>query len=71
MVNYDLILKQGVNISSYEKIHRDKKYSENIIEDAYLDEILTFFDVIKGKATPLYSIEEDECVLGLIDKIER
>lgn len=70
LIEYDLASKQSLNISSYESVQKDKNYCESIIEDAYLDEILTFFNVMKGTSTALYSMKDDEYVLGLIDKIE-
>lgn len=44
-------------------------YNELINEQAYLDEIKEFFDVIKGKK-PVYGFEEDKETLRVINEIE-
>lgn len=57
-------------VNTYKSFEHDSRYSDNIVENAYVDEIANFFDVIKGTATPRYSFEKDIETLRLIDKIE-
>lgn len=47
----------------------EKGYCENINEQAYVDEILNFFDVIEKKTTAQYSFKDDMNVLKVIDNI--
>lgn len=68
---YDLGKKNIVNINLYESIEKDKKYSDNIIENAYLEEINAFIKFLNGdKSFVKYSFEKDKYILSLIDKIE-
>ncbi len=62
--------KELVNISCYDDVCQDKRYSDNIVENAYVDELSEFFDALGKKATPRYSFEKDKKVLELIDAIE-
>ena len=48
----------------------ERGYANFINETAYLKEIEDFFEVLKGSA-PLYSFEEDQWTLKIIDEIER
>ncbi len=52
------------------KVMQDGNYSDNIVENAYLEEILNFYDVIAGKGEPRWSFQEDLPALHLIDKME-
>lgn len=70
LINYDLVQKKNVNIKLYEKVDQLDTYSNFIIENAYLSEISSFFDVIKYGCKPIYSFEEDKKILKLIDRIE-
>ncbi len=69
LYDYDIASKKLETISLYDEIMRDERYSNNIIEDAYLDEIKKFFEVLNGGTAP-WDFERDLAVLNLIDKIE-
>ncbi len=69
LYDYCLNEKKLKTVSLYEEIMQDSRYSNNIIEDAYLDEIKNFFEVLGG-AKARWSFEQDYNVLALIDKIE-
>ena len=58
------------NINLYEKVDRLKEYSNLIVENAYYNEIESFFDAIENNTEQIYSFEKDKKVLDLIDKIE-
>lgn len=59
------------NIVTYGDIQKDKNYCDNIIENAYMDEIDAFFSWIKGDDSKLcYSFEKDLETLKIIDEIE-
>lgn len=58
-------------INLYEEISNEKDYNQTIIENAYLEEIKDFFNVLElKKNNGLYSFEEDKYVLDIIDIIE-
>lgn len=58
------------SISLYTEIHQLDNYSSFVVENAYLNEIQEFFDVLEGKRKPLYGFQEDLEVLNYIDQIE-
>lgn len=67
---YDVESKQLVNISCYEAYENDPRYSENIVENAYMDEIIAYLDEIENGIKALYSFEKDQKILDLIDHLE-
>lgn len=54
----------------YDKVDQLHQYSKFVVENAYYDEIVCFFNVIDNKIEPIYDFEKDRIVLDLIDKIE-
>ncbi len=56
--------------SYYGKAQQNGEYSDNIVENAYLEEILNFYEVIEGKGTARWSFAEDLPALRLIDAME-
>jgi len=68
--DYDITLKQAKPISTYEQIDHDERYSSNIIENAYVEEIKDFFAYIAGDSIPKYSFQKDKQILQIIDIIE-
>ncbi|GAA0083772.1 Gfo/Idh/MocA family oxidoreductase [Clostridium sp. CTA-7] len=70
LYEYDFNINEEVAIKTYEYVDKDERYSENIIENAYLDEIITFFKFINDKEQPIYTIYDDLKTLDLIDRIE-
>lgn len=67
---FDFENKKDVNIELYNNIDQLENYSSFIVENAYFNEIVSFFEVIKHKEEPLYSFEKDLEILKIIDKIE-
>lgn len=68
--DYDITLKQLKSINTYEQIDHDARYSSNIIENAYVEEIVDFFAYIAGDSIPKYSFQKDKQILQIIDIIE-
>lgn len=68
---YDLHTKQETNIETYDAVNHDSRYSHNIIENAYTDEIKHFMEVISHHAALTYSFQQDQEILDLIDCIEQ
>lgn len=69
---YDLDInnKQKKKINLYQKVEHDSKYADNIIEDAYKEEIINFFDVIEDNTKQYHNFSKDIDILKIIDKIE-
>lgn len=68
---YDIDAKEMKSIETYDSIEKDSRYSDNIIENAYLEELETFMNKISGKGyVERYTFIEDLYTLQLIDKIE-
>ena len=67
---FNLESKQMEAVSTYGQVDQDSRYSANIIENAYADEIRHFLNARLGKESLIYTFEQDQKVLTLIDKIE-
>ena len=57
-------------VNTYESFEHDSRYSDNIVENAYADELANFFAVLKGAEQPRYSFEKDLETIRLIEAIE-
>ena len=57
-------------VNTYESFVHDSRYSDNIVENAYVDELANFFAVLKGAEQPRYSFEKDLETIRLIEAIE-
>ena len=60
--------KQPVN--TYASFEHDSRYSDNIVENAYVDELTNFFGVLNGTEAPRWSFAKDLAAIRLMDKIE-
>lgn len=61
-----------VAVTLYEAYEKDSNYADNIIEDAYLEEIKEFIQILKGERIEgLYSFEKDQEIIDWIDRIEK
>ena len=70
LYRYDAGTKEKMPVSTYERFEHNARYSDNIVENAYVDEIVNFFGVLEGRETPRWSFEKDKAVIELIEKIE-
>lgn len=61
---------EKVPVNTYESFEHDSRYSDNIVENAYVDELTNFFGVLDGSQQPRYSFEKDLETIALIEKIE-
>lgn len=59
---------EAVRLGKY--IH-EVGYADNINEQAYIDEVDTFFKTIRGEEIPNYNFKDDIITLRLIDEIEK
>lgn len=67
---YNTQTKNKDVIDTYTECEQDPRYSDNVVENAYVDEIINFFEVLDGKAEPKWSFTQDLEVIHLIEKIE-
>jgi predicted dehydrogenase len=71
--------KTLIPIDTYANAQHDSRYSDNIIENAYVDEIQNFFDVLEHRqapfacvpAKPRWSFRQDLEAIKIMDSIER
>ncbi len=68
MINIEV--KKEENIMLYEKVDQLDQYSKFIVENAYYNEIVAFFDAITNNIEPIYNFKKDKIILDLIDRIE-
>lgn len=69
---WDLQEQAYKHISTYDSIVKEKNYCDNIIENAYMDEIDAFFSWLEGNTEKVrYDFQEDFEILKLVDEIER
>ncbi|WP_097025883.1 Gfo/Idh/MocA family protein [Clostridium peptidivorans] len=67
---YDFEAKKDVNIKLYEEIDQLNNYSSFVVENAYLNEVISFFEAVTEGKIPAYSFEKDKDILKIIDEIE-
>jgi predicted dehydrogenase len=66
----DLERKMETDIQLYDHVDQLSNYSKFVVENAYFNEIQSFFEAIHQKTTPIYNFEKDKKVLDYIDRIE-
>ena len=68
---FDTSLNEMKKINLYKEISNEKDYNQTIIENAYLEEIKDFFNILNSdKKEGLHSFEKDKYILDVIDVIE-
>ncbi|MBR4755524.1 MAG: hypothetical protein IK076_01125, partial [Bacteroidales bacterium] len=70
LYDYDHETKEKVFINTYETFEHDSRYSDNIVENAYVDEMRNFLGVIDGTEEPRYSFRKDLDTIRIMDRIE-
>ena len=70
MKKYNIETKTEVIIELYEIVDKQEGYASFVVENAYRNEITSFFDKIETPKDVVYGFEEDKYVLNLIDEIE-
>lgn len=66
---YDADTREKQKIDTYGSYEQDPRYSDNIVENAYVDEILNFFAVLDGREQPRWSYAQDLAAIELMDRI--
>lgn len=67
---FDFDLEEMKELNLYDEISKEADYNQTIVENAYLEEIKNFFNVLNSIDEPLHSFEKDKYVLKMIDIIE-
>lgn len=67
---YDFEEKVDRNIQLYEAIDQLNNYSSFVVENAYLNEVISFFETVNTGKEQAYSFEKDKDILKIIDRIE-
>lgn len=67
---YDYDKKVDVNVKLYKEIDQLDNYSNYIVENAYFNEIVSFFDCVLNGRLPCYDFAKDKEILKIIDEIE-
>lgn len=67
---YDYDLKKDIEVQLYKEVDQLDNYSKFVVENAYSNEIITFFETLRNQKAPLYSFEKDREILKIIDEIE-
>jgi hypothetical protein len=67
---YDVKARKDEQITVYNNIDKQENYSRTIIENAYYQEIVSFFSAILENETPIYSFEKDLQIIELMNRIE-
>lgn len=57
-------------VNTYREFEHDPRYSDNIVENAYVDEMQNFLGVVAGTERPKYSYENDLYTISVMDRIE-
>ncbi len=70
LYKYNTNTKENEQIDTYKIYEQDNRYSETIVENAYVDEILCFFNYLQNKQMPLWTFEKDKQVIELMNKID-
>lgn len=55
-------------VDTYGSFEHDPRYSDNVVENAYVDELLNFFAVLRGEEQPRWSFEQDLDAIALMDR---
>lgn len=71
LYRFDAASGEKCPVNTYQQVEHDARYSDNIVENAYVDELANFFAVLAGKETPRYSFEQDKETIRLIETIEQ
>ena len=62
---------QKLPVNTYQSVEQDPRYSDNIVENAYVDELANFLGMLEGTQQPRYSFAQDEQTIRLIEAIEQ
>lgn len=67
---FDYESKKDIHVNLYKEIDQLDEYSCCIVENAYLNEIIAFFELVYKGVPPKHSFAKDKEILKLIDEIE-
>ncbi len=71
LYRFDRESGQKTAVDTYGSFEHDSRYSDNVVENAYVDELANFFAMLEKGEAPRWSFEKDQKVIALIETIER
>ena len=71
LYDFDAASGEKRPVTTYQTVEQDPRYSDNIVENAYVDELAEFLACLRGEKKARYGFAEDLVTLGVIDEIER
>ena len=66
----DIESKEEHSVHLYDGFEHNANYAKNIVEDAYANEIVAFFDQVLKGVKPIYDFGKDKHVLDIMDGLE-
>ena len=71
LTDYNISTGKDTQVATYSDVEKDPRYADSIIENAYVDEIRSFFKALKGDTgSQRHTFTDDRRLLELIDSIE-
>ena len=70
LYKYNNETKEKEYINTYESFEQLKQYSDNVVETAFAEEIINYFNVLNKTQEPKHTFEKDLICINLMDKIE-
>ncbi|MFI3170150.1 MAG: Gfo/Idh/MocA family oxidoreductase [Faecalibacterium sp.] len=70
LYQFDTATGEKTPVNTYEAVEHDSRYSDNIVENAYVDELANFFAMLEQGEAPRWSFAQDQAVIDLIEQIE-
>ncbi len=67
---YDIEKKEEKYVPLYDVYEHNDNYANNIVEDAYANEIVAFFDQVNRGVEPIYNFKKDQIILDIMDGLE-
>jgi predicted dehydrogenase len=71
LFRFDHETGEKVPVDTYAAFEHDSRYSDNIVENAYVDELANFFGVLEKGEAPRWSFAKDQKIIDLIETIEK
>ena len=67
--DYDIAGKKDRKVDAYQTVLQDIRYADNIVENAYVDEMTAFFDTLEGRKARRHSFSDDARLLDIIHNV--
>ena len=71
LAEYDAVKKCRVPVNTCASVEHDARYSDNVVENAYADELAEFFAVLREGAPRVTPSKKTKRTIALIERIEQ